>query len=131
MGQREPRLLIFDDIPGQYYLNITTETAKNVGWRPMPFTEADLAAEEFDERINALITRLPNKAEILIAEQEFPASGLIVRSNELNVPRAMLTNSHEARRFVRDNSSDVLIPSNVGIQHKIAGWLLHLSQTTV
>ena len=122
MEQEKLRVLIFH--PNEYHLGRTKETVQESKWLPMPYDDIDAAIEDFDEQVGALITTLLHKKDVL-ASEDFPAMELIALSNGLHVPRAMISHSKGAQRFVR-NESDIVIPPNLSVQNKIAKWLKYL-----
>jgi hypothetical protein len=126
--RKPPRLLIYDyEVKGPYHKAGIVEMAESIGWQPMPFDKIDIALEEFDDSIDALVTKVPDQSEVLKSDGPFPAKRLIARSDELDVPRAMISKNTIARKFIRQNSSDVWIPNNSQSPNKIVAWLLLLT----
>ncbi len=109
------------------YLELAQEGAASAGWDSLVFNDPADALEHLKPGVGALITSLGYA--LILGSGHHPADRLIARSNELNVPRALLSGHPRAGDLLRPNSSDTLVSKlEHDIPGKLTGWLRSLTK---
>jgi hypothetical protein len=113
------RVLIYESAHQQFNFLDAIDGARKAKWQALAYTEGELALEEFDETINALI--------LGVAPGKHPIEGkLLDRSNELWVPRAVFAsrNSPNLARYLRPDFPDTVLDRHLSYPiERIADWL--------
>ena len=123
----KPKLLLYEKANANQqnisWLNDSTMLAQAFGWLALPFSCITFAAEELDESFSALATSIPEHE--LDGSITDDTSRLIKLSNELSIPRAIITRRTDAAEFIREASSDRVITYNTADQvtAKLQNWL--------
>lgn len=132
--KQPPRVLIVAEPNHRVSIDSIRGGAERAGWQAIPFDNIELAIEEFDISINALITelgvndRLPHRVYGWL-----PQSRLLDISDYQGVPRALISSHPLAKRYIRPNSSDEIIPKSgpEGLSPKVAQWLINLYKSNI
>jgi len=108
------------------YRKLAAEAAQDAGWYPNSFDNPVYALEELDETIGALITALPVQSPEFGKRSFEP---LITRSNELVIPRAIISAHAWARDFVRSEVADTYVSVNnsTTMAKRLTKWLIDIS----
>ena len=128
--ERPPHVLIFEDSEEPFFRDLAQQGARMAGWDSLAFEHASPALHHLDESVSALVTALGTSGNINDALRGiYPATPLIIRSNNLGIPRAMMSAHPRAELYTRFNTSDTVIDKINGlyIPHKISAWLLNLN----
>lgn len=131
---RTGKLLAFDFADVPRHLPGIREGASLAGWDLEEFTDVHAARERFDADFDALVTPFEVNAKTF----HLPTSrvaGLILRSWNLGVPRALLTSNPGAGFLCREGVPDTVIEVNSpkllkALPQRISEWLLSFSLET-
>lgn len=120
------RVIIFEE-NDPIWLDLAEEGAAEAGWQAVPFMNPWEAFEALDSKAQALVTALGFANPL---GGRHPARHLIQRSDELNIPRALLSGHPNAAEFIRKGTTDVVIPkeATLEIPRLVSAWLISLSQ---
>ena len=130
--QSVPKVLIFDDFIDPIYRELAQEGAEAAEWEPHVFDDPDDAFSEFNVSFGALVTALGTSRGILnILRGNFPSRTLVASSDELHIPRAIMSGHPWAQDFVREDSLDILIPKGRAeeIPDAVSGWLRRIARS--
>lgn len=111
MSEHTPKVVLFGslDDPRQHglsWLELSVTVIKEVGWQTLPFDDQEYALKELDESISALVTRVRGTDK----DKSEDTSSLIERSNQLQIPRAVITvkdGESSGTKFVRKDINDI------------------------
>jgi hypothetical protein len=116
------KALIYEAHNAQHLASAVRGTAE-AGWKAMPFDTLHLAADELDATVGALVLGIDNQSVLEEIEES-----LLKASDELVIPRAILSGWRTAKNLVREDSSDIIIPKNgAQIRAEVTKWLMLLA----
>lgn len=122
MVEVQPTVFIFEREP--LWVELASEGVKQANWQALISDDPVDAASRFDERSSALITALGRRQHFLSGH--FEASKLIIKSCDLNIPRAMLSGHPDAYQYVGEEPNILIPKTDADVTEKIAGWLTSL-----
>ena len=127
-----PRLMICEGDSSGLYGELARDGAHKAGWEAILLEDPALAALSLDESFQAVVIGLGSVEPF----SGRPLPGLVVldRSNELGLPKALLTGRPDAENFLGSNARDIVIPKDGSVEaieaipHKVTAWLINLLQ---
>lgn len=129
-GFEVPKLVVFEDSELPYFRELALEGAEIAGWDALAFDRPIEALEHLDNRSGALVTALGTNTTLtdkLLGKH--PAIPLIMRSNILEIPRAIISAHPLGELYTRVKSEDIFIDkmNTSKIPEMLAGWLTRIT----
>ncbi len=121
-------VVIYDDSRDRVYREqAVMAVGLSTGWADVQCTNPGYAIEELGLGANALIAAITN-----IGLESFKGKDLLLRSNVLEIPRAIITSSPAGENWRREGSSDIVIPKRRKLEtvKRLSFWLDSLREQT-